>query len=65
MRRGINPIAIFVTIIVAIVALVLAFVIRNVFGQALGQMKDLVFWLVFVGVGGLGAVACGRFFNNR
>lgn len=65
MRRGINPLAILLLIAFCIAGIVLAVVVGNALPGSMDRYRMMIRFLVFIAVGGAGALIAGRFGGRR
>lgn len=64
-RKEIRPFAVFLLVVIVLIALVVATRVKTTVPLvADSDWRDLIFWLVFMGISGPGYFITGRFFNK-
>ena len=64
-KRKFNPKAIALILIVFIVSMIVAGVIKSVLPISVAAFKQMVFWLITLGISGPSAIFIGMKFNNK
>lgn len=65
MRRGINPLAILILVAFCIAGLILAVVVGKYLPVSMDRYRTMIRFVIFVAVGGAGALIAGRFGGRR
>lgn len=63
-KRETNPLAIILLACIAVIGLIIASVIRSLPAVAESSWSGLVFWLIFIAIGGGGGFLVGKFLNK-